>query len=81
MSIEKEQELSLEEQVERIRNKRKRYHDTSRVRAVLNTVFLLLAAVGLVAYFWDDQHHNLALATIGVGMLVKVAEFMIRFLL
>lgn len=77
----KDQELSLEEQVERIRNKRKRFHDTTRLRAILNTIFLLLAAVGLVAYFWDDQHHSFALITISVGMLVKVAEFLVRFLL
>ena len=40
---------------------------------------MLLAVVGLVLYFCSDNHHLAALAIIGVGMLVKVGEFFIRF--
>lgn len=53
--------------------------DRTRVRQILNTVFLLLAAIGLVVYFMDDNHHAYALAIIAVGMLLKIVEFFIRF--
>lgn len=77
----KVEELTLEEQVERIRHKRKRQSDHTRIRQILNSVFLLLAAVGLVMYFWDNNHHSYALAVIAVGMLLKIVEFFIRFVL
>ena len=77
----KSQELTLEEQVERIRNKRQRNADHTRIRQILNSAFLLLAAIGLVMYFWDDTHHTYALAVIAFGMLLKIVEFFIRFVL
>lgn len=55
--------------------------DHTRIRQILNSVFLLLAAIGLIVYFWDDTHHTYALAIIAVGMLLKIAEFFIRFVL
>lgn len=55
--------------------------DHTRIRQILNSVFLLLAAIGLIVYFWDDAHHTYALAIIAVGMLLKIAEFFIRFVL
>ncbi|MBR4644838.1 MAG: hypothetical protein IKO73_06760 [Bacteroidaceae bacterium] len=75
------EELSLEEQVERIRRKRQRNTDHERIRLILNSVFLLLAAIGLVMYFWNDSNHTYALAVIAVGMLLKIVEFFIRFVL
>jgi hypothetical protein len=75
------EELTLEEQVELIRRKRQRHADHTRVRLILNSTFLLLAAIGLIMYFWNDSNHIYALAVIGVGMLLKIVEFFIRFVL
>ena len=77
----KTEELTLEEQVERIRRKRQNRADYTQVRLVLNTAFLILAAIGLVVYFLDDSHHISALVIIGIGMLLKMVEFFIRFIL
>jgi hypothetical protein len=77
----KAEELSLEEQVERIRRKRQRSADHTRLRLILNSAFMLLAAIGLVMYFWNDNNHTYALIVIGAGMLLKIVEFFIRFVL
>ena len=77
----KTEELTLEEQVERIRRKRQSKSDHTRIRQILNSVFLLMAAIGLVMYFWNDSNHTYALIVIGVGMLLKIVEFFIRFVL
>jgi len=74
-------ELSLEKQVERIRRKRQHSADHTRIRTILNSIFLLLAAIGLVMYFLNDNNHTYALIVIGVGMLLKIVEFFIRFVL
>ncbi len=81
------EELSLEEQVERIRRKRARSHDTSRVRFILNMLFLILAAIGLVMYFFGGEkqgstevNHVPALIVIAAGMVFKVVEFILRLI-
>lgn len=81
----KPEELSLEEQVERIRRKREQRYDITKVRPLLNTIFLILAAIGLVMYFLGGEkqgstnvNHVPGLVVIGVGMLFKVAEFILR---
>ena len=74
------EELSLEEQVERIRRKRAGRHDGTKARAVLNTLFLILAAIGLAMYFFGGENHMPALIVIGVGMVFKVIEFILRLL-
>ena len=74
-------ELTLEEQVERIRHRRQRKNDHAQIRQILNSVFLLLAAIGMIIYFLDENYHIFALAVIGVGMLLKIVEFFIRFVL
>jgi len=74
------EELSLEEQVERIRRKRERRYDKDKARMVLNTLFLILAAIGLGLYFFGGENHVPALIVIGIGMLFKVAEFILRLL-
>ncbi len=76
-----EREQNREKELERIRRKRRRCTDHQGARQVLNLLFLLLAAIGLVLYFASDNHHAAALAVIAVGMLFKVGEFFIRFLL
>lgn len=74
------EELSLEEQVERIRKKRERHFDNTKARAILNTQFLIVAAVGLAMYFFGGDNHRPALIVIGVGMMFKVVEFILRLL-
>lgn len=74
------EELSLEEQVERIRQKRNRKSDNDKTRMVLNTLFLILAAIGLAMYFFGGKNHVPALIVIGIGMLFKVVEFIMRLL-
>ena len=74
------EELSLEEQVERIRRKRAGQYNGSKARAVLNTLFLVLAAVGLAMYFFGGENHVPALIVIAIGMVFKVIEFVLRLL-
>ena len=50
------------------------------VRNTLNTVFMLLALVGLVLYFAVPAHHIIGLVIIGVAMINKIVEFFIRFM-
>lgn len=76
----KEEELSLEEQVERIRRKRAKRFDSTRTRTVLNALFLVLAVVGLAMYFFGGGNHVPALIVIGVGMVFKVIEFVLRLI-
>ena len=47
---------------------------------VLNTLFLILAAIGLVMYFFGGENHTTALIVIALGMLFKVVEFILRFI-
>ena len=76
----KNEELSLEEQVERIRKKRAKQSDNTNIRMALNTLFLILAAVGLAMYFFGGENHVPALIVIAVGMVFKVIEFVLRIL-
>lgn len=50
------------------------------LRNTLNTLFLLLAIIGMVLYFAFPAHHIWGLIVIGIGMVLKVAEFFIRFM-
>ena len=75
----KQEELSLEEQVERIRRKRAKQFDT-KLRIVFNILFLILAVVGLCMYFFGSENHVPALIVIAVGMVFKVMEFIMRLL-
>lgn len=74
----KQEELSLEEQVERIRKKRAKQFDKTKIRVALNVLFLLLAAIGLAMYFFFDTNNVTALLVIALGMLFKVIEFILR---
>ena len=76
----KQEELSLEEQVERIRRKRAGRHNKAKARTALNTLFLALAAIGLAMYFFGGENHVPALCVIAVGMVLKVIEFVLRIL-
>lgn len=73
------EELSLEEQVERIRAKRNGSGEwKDRARRILNNVFLILAVCGLVTYFSSDENNWNGLILIGIGMLFKFVEIIIR---
>lgn len=74
----KQEELSLEEQVERIRKKRAKQFDKTKLRVALNVLFLLLAAIGLAMYLFFDTNNVTALLVIAFGMLFKVVEFILR---
>ncbi|MBR4307483.1 MAG: hypothetical protein IKT83_05795 [Bacteroidaceae bacterium] len=74
----KQEELSLEAQVERIRKKRAKQFDKTKLRVALNVLFLLLAAIGLAMYFFFDTNNVTALLVIAFGMLFKVVEFILR---
>ena len=74
----KQEELSLEEQIERIRKKRAKRFDKTKLRVALNVLFLLLAAIGLAMYFFFDTNNVTALLVIAFGMLFKVVEFILR---
>ena len=74
------EEISLEEQVERIRRKRARRYDFTKARPILNTLFLILAAIGLAMYFFIGENHIPGLIVIAVGMLFKVVEFILRLI-
>lgn len=73
------EELTLEEQVERVRRKRRRYGNHEQLRNILNSLFMLLAAIGVVWYFADENNRIGALCVLGVAMLLKIAEFIVRF--
>ena len=74
----KQEELSLEEQVERIRKKRAKQFDKTKIRVALNVLFLLLATIVLAMYFFFDTNNVTALLVIAFGMLFKVVEFILR---
>lgn len=74
------EELSLEEQVELIRRKRAKRFDSTRIRTVLNALFLVLAAVGLAMYFFGGENHVPALIVIATSMVFKVIEFVLRLI-
>lgn len=76
----RQEELSLEEQVERIRKKRAGQRDNTNIRMVLNTLFLILAAIGLAMYFFGSENHVPALIVIAAGMVFKVVEFILRII-
>ncbi len=76
----RQEELSLEEQVERIRKKRASRYDSTKIRIVLNFLFLILAVVGLCMYFFGSANHVPALIVIAIGMAFKVVEFILRLL-
>ena len=76
----KEEELTLEEQVARIRAKRCRQSNHKTARNVLNALFLCLAAIGLLIYFCYPEARLWGLGIIAVGMLLKIVELFLRFM-
>lgn len=77
----KKEELSLEEQVERIRAKRNGSGEwKERARRILNNVFLILAVCGLVTYFSGEENHINGMILVGIAMAFKLVEIIIRII-
>ena len=74
------EELTLEEQVERIRAKRNGGEWKDRARRILNNVFLILAVCGLVTYFSGEESHINGIILVGIAMAFKLAEIVIRII-
>lgn len=74
------EELTLEEQVERIRAKRNGGGWKDRARRILNNVFLILAVCGLVTYFSGEENHINGIALVGIAMAFKLVEIVIRII-
>lgn len=75
------EELALQQQeLERIRNKRRGKMDTEKVRKVLNIVFLIMAAIGVALYFIFPDERTIAIGIVGVAMVIKVVEFFLRYM-
>lgn len=73
--------ISLEEQVERIRARRNGSGEwKARARRILNNVFLILAICGVVTYFSGAEHHINGIILVGIAMAFKVVEIFIRIL-
>ena len=75
-------EMLAEQQreLERIRGKRDRHINTDAIRLVLNILFLLLALAGIIFYFFVPEQRILGWLLIGIGMILKIIEFLLRFL-
>lgn len=75
------EELTLEEQVERIRAKRNGSGDwKERARRILNNVFLILAVCGVVTYFSGEESHINGIILVGIAMAFKLVEIVIRII-
>lgn len=75
----RKEELSLEEEVERIRAKRNGSGEwKERARRILNNVFLILAVCGVVTYISGEEHHVNGMIIIGIAMAFKFLEIIIR---
>lgn len=74
------EELTLEEQVERIRAKRNGGGWKDRARRILNNVFLILAVCGMVTYFSGEENHVNGIILVGIAMAFKVVEIIIRII-
>lgn len=72
------EELTLEEQVERIRAKRNGGGWKDRARRILNNVFLILAVCGVVTYFSGEENHVNGIILVGIAMAFKLVEIVIR---
>lgn len=73
-------EKLIEESVQGNR-KRRSWVSKDQVRSVLNTLFLIAAAIGLILYFALPENRILGMGIIGGGMILKIIEIFLRFML
>lgn len=80
MATAEEELQALEEEVQRIREKRNGGGGRETIRKVLNLLFLAGAVVGLYLYFTHEAgERKEALIVIFSAMMMKVLEFILRF--
>jgi hypothetical protein len=77
--MKRDENLSLEEQVAKIRAKRNGGEWKDRARRILNNVFLVVAGCGVATYFLSDDKMN-GIILVGIGMAFKAVEIIIRIL-
>lgn len=73
-------EKLVEESV-RGKRKQKSFVTKEQVRTVLNTLFLIAAAIGLILYFALPENRIVGMGIIGGGMILKIIEMFLRFML
>lgn len=73
-------EKLIEESVQGNR-KRRSWVSKDQIRSVLNTLFLIAAAIGLILYFALPENRILGMGIIGGGMILKIIEMFLRFML
>lgn len=72
-------EKLVEESAHQARKPQKR-PSTDQIRKVLNTLFLILALIGIICYFAIPDNRWIGIGIVGSGMILKVIEFFIRFM-
>lgn len=72
-------EKLVEESAHQARKQRKS-PSTDQIRKVLNTLFLILALIGIICYFAIPDNRWIGIGIVGSGMILKVIEFFIRFM-
>lgn len=71
--------LSKEEYEERSSHRHKRSGGKFiMLRNILNIIFMIIAIVGVIIYFASSAF--MGVVVIGIGMVVKITEFCIRFI-
>ncbi|MCF0188283.1 MAG: hypothetical protein HUK04_02155 [Bacteroidaceae bacterium] len=53
--------------------------DRDKLRSVLNAVFLIMALIGVLVYYFGDT--TIGLILVGISLAIKIVEFLVRFLL
>lgn len=77
----KNEDITLEEQVERLRARRGNSEEwKDRVRRILNNVFLILTACGAVTYVSGDANRGDGMILFGIAIGFKLVEIIIRIL-
>ena len=72
-------EKLIEETAQKERSKKSSFN-IEKIRTLMNVIFIICAAIGLVIYFAYPEIRLTGMAVIGVGMIFKVVEFFLRFL-
>lgn len=72
-------EKLIEESARKEHSGKKKF-SSEKLRKILNVIFLVCAATGLVLYFARPDNHLTGMSVIAVGMCFKIAEFFLRFL-
>ena len=53
--------------------------DRDKLRNILNAVFLIMALIGVLVYYFGDT--TIGLILVGISLAIKIVEFLVRFLL